>query len=343
MVWIGDKHYTQDEYMEKIRQEDAESRARYAARAKAEEAEREEAARLIRKLGAAYTEYNEFLEARPHLRGEMPANQPSSNQPSDGPASGSEAAGDPLFYELLRRNLGHADDAPRCAHIKADGIRCGSPRLKTGELCYAHQRMLERRPQKLNLPPMEDANSIQLGLMEVSRALIDRQISERTAGLLLYSLQIASSNLGRVTFHEEPERMVVDPPAAPPVIEKPAVPAPDLAIYESMDDDLKLKLQEISDEFDRRRSEKSRTNSNSGETVADGEGSNAPAATASSAGPTPICRFLPVQVVTADFESHSIRLADGFGEMLHDGEPAGGERLLTADNGRGNAHRGSGR
>ena len=46
--------------------------------------------------------------------------------------------------------------------------------------------------------------------MEVQRALIDDEISEKKAGLLLYSLQIASTNLERTTFGENPKEMVTD-------------------------------------------------------------------------------------------------------------------------------------
>ena len=49
-----------------------------------------------------------------------------------------------------------------------------------------------------------------MAIMEVQRALIDDEISEKKAGLLLYSLQIASTNLERTTFGENPEEMVTD-------------------------------------------------------------------------------------------------------------------------------------
>jgi hypothetical protein len=264
--------------MEMQRRKWAEQDARYQAQAKDQEADHQEAARLIRRLGAAYTEYTGFLEARPHLSQPLAGTQ-AWHAPLH-PASASQATGqgeatakdeadaeakakDRLFYEQLRRNLGHADDAPRCTHIKPDGIRCGSPRMKTGKLCYAHQRMLECRAQRLRLPPMEDPNSIQLGLMEVSRALLDGQISEKTAGLLFYGLQTAAGNVERLTFHQAPGEIaleeIVEPSPAPGAATRAEVPAFDAAfIYGAMDDDLKARLQEISDEFDCRRAEQSR-------------------------------------------------------------------------------------
>jgi hypothetical protein len=51
-----------------------------------------------------------------------------------------------------------------------------------------------RRPP-VELPPLEDAASIQLALMRVTEALLDGSLDHRTAGLVLYSLQTASTNL----------------------------------------------------------------------------------------------------------------------------------------------------
>jgi hypothetical protein len=60
--------------------------------------------------------------------------------------------------------------------------------------------MLEARAEKLVLPALEDANAIQMAVMLVQRALIDDEISEKRAGLLLYSLQIAAANVNKTTF-----------------------------------------------------------------------------------------------------------------------------------------------
>jgi hypothetical protein len=58
---------------------------------------------------------------------------------------------------------------------------------------------------------LEDANGIQMAVMLVQRALIDDEISEKKAGLLLYSLQIAAANVDRTTFGQAAdEEMVTD-------------------------------------------------------------------------------------------------------------------------------------
>lgn len=46
----------------------------------------------------------------------------------------------------------------------------------------------------LDLPPLEDAASIQLALIEVAQALAANRIDTKRAGLLLYALQVASAN-----------------------------------------------------------------------------------------------------------------------------------------------------
>src|SRR5215467_245591 len=116
------------------------------------------ALRLVQKIGEAYRAYEQFLEDHPELAMQMPEGQIPNQR----------------LYEQLRENLGRANDAPRCMYVKPDGLRCGSPRLKTGELCYTHQRMERARSQRLRMPPPEDGNSVLLAIAEVSKALLDQ-------------------------------------------------------------------------------------------------------------------------------------------------------------------------
>jgi hypothetical protein len=110
----------------------------------------------------------------------------------------------------------------RCQHIKVNGVQCGSPALKNRKLCHFHQRWQQGRIQlnadqarrsrySLNLPILEDANSIQVALMQGMRLLLTNQVDHRTAALLFYALQTASSNLSRTTFEPRPEQVVIDP------------------------------------------------------------------------------------------------------------------------------------
>jgi hypothetical protein len=102
-------------------------------------------------------------------------------------------------------------NVPRCQHLKVNGTQCGSPALKRNRFCFFHKRFQEERI-KLNsdrarrgradlyLPVLEDANSIQVSLMQIMRLLASRQIDSKIASLLLYALQTASCNLRHTTF-----------------------------------------------------------------------------------------------------------------------------------------------
>jgi hypothetical protein len=114
------------------------------------------------------------------------------------------------IYEKLRQSLARADGAPRCGKVREDGTVCRSPQMKGYRYCYAHERMLQAQSQKLELPAVEDANGIQMAIMRVQKALIDDEISEKKAALLLYSLQMASSNLKHTTFASSGEKATVE-------------------------------------------------------------------------------------------------------------------------------------
>ena len=59
---------------------------------------------------------------------------------------------------------------------------------------------------------LEDANAIQLSVMQIMQLLLEGQIDQKTAGLLFYGLQIASSNLKHTNFEPETKNeIVIDP------------------------------------------------------------------------------------------------------------------------------------
>ena len=107
----------------------------------------------------------------------------------------------------------------RCQHIKVDGVQCGSPALRDNRRCYFHDRWNRveanvksgRSLGDAGLPPLEDANSIQLALAEVMRLSIMGHIEYRVFALLLRALRIASANLKHLSPTPEPTHMVIDP------------------------------------------------------------------------------------------------------------------------------------
>ena len=93
----------------------------------------------------------------------------------------------------------------QCRHIFTDGHRCGSPCLRGEDFCYYHHTT--RRPVSdprtredryaFDLPMPEDRAAIQLAIGQILLRIAHNQIDSKRAGLLLYGLQIASTNLPR--------------------------------------------------------------------------------------------------------------------------------------------------
>jgi hypothetical protein len=104
-----------------------------------------------------------------------------------------------------------ARNAPRCVHVRTNGVRCGSPAMRGQERCYFHDRQA-RPPIPHHLPLLEDANGIQCALMVVIGRLYASTIDHKTAALLLYALRIASANLKDVNFQPSAYRVVLEPP-----------------------------------------------------------------------------------------------------------------------------------
>ena len=114
----------------------------------------------------------------------------------------------------------YATTIRRCQHIKVNGIQCGSPAKRNEIYCYFHEvarvecRQINMRFTEhgiINLPTLEDANSIQLGLGEVMRLLVTHQIDHRTASLLLRALRTAAANVKFTSFEPKPTEIVIDP------------------------------------------------------------------------------------------------------------------------------------
>jgi hypothetical protein len=120
-----------------------------------------------------------------------------------------------------------------CRHIKTNGRRCKSPSLGLSAFCYFHSRlhrrhknlvenapvMLENQtnstcsgtgtpqilpesapPLELDLPPLEDVESIQVSISLLIAALARNRIDSKRAAVLLYGLQLASTNARSITI-----------------------------------------------------------------------------------------------------------------------------------------------
>ncbi len=96
----------------------------------------------------------------------------------------------------------------RCRHILTSGHRCQSPCLRGEEFCYFHHttrrpiqnpRQRRARQAAFELPHPEDRTAIQTAIGHVLQRIAANDLDPRRAGLLLYGLQIASSNLPKPT------------------------------------------------------------------------------------------------------------------------------------------------
>jgi hypothetical protein len=116
----------------------------------------------------------------------------------------------------------YPSNIPRCEHIKTNGTQCGSPALRGKRFCYFHKRWRDTRIDLnttrarlsravIDMPVLEDANSVQVSLMQIMRLILSGQVEPKTAGLLLYALQTASSNLRRTNFEPYQPHVVIDP------------------------------------------------------------------------------------------------------------------------------------
>ncbi len=97
-----------------------------------------------------------------------------------------------------------------CRHIKEDGVFCQAPPLRGRDYCRSHLRTLGRRmrmaralaqrqPYRIVLPILEDMNAVHVALQQVMDALAAGLVDHKLAGLMLYGLQQASSNLRSLT------------------------------------------------------------------------------------------------------------------------------------------------
>ncbi|WP_260704960.1 hypothetical protein [Edaphobacter flagellatus] len=121
----------------------------------------------------------------------------------------------------------------RCRHTKPDGARCGSPALRGSNLCHYHSevrgtpeqiRQRKARHHSFALPSPRSRAGLQDALGTIMHAIAGNEIDLRRAGLLLYALQIANSNLNehqRTLPRNAPNTallengLTADPPSSP--------------------------------------------------------------------------------------------------------------------------------
>jgi hypothetical protein len=72
--------------------------------------------------------------------------------------------------------------------------------VKGKKLCRMHERLEEATAVKLDLGPMEDPDSIQLGIKKLQGAIIDGKLDSKQIGHLAYTIQLAAWNVTRTSM-----------------------------------------------------------------------------------------------------------------------------------------------
>ena len=132
----------------------------------------------------------------------------------------------------------------KCAHVKTNGAICAAPALRENQLCYYHHRDSLRQVvfqqarqlklskdfadyplqqeqlnpeilEALELPALDDPAAIQVALTSVYRAILSGHIDTKRAGLVLYALQIAASNIQNAALQPRVSDVVAAEDAAP--------------------------------------------------------------------------------------------------------------------------------
>jgi hypothetical protein len=92
-----------------------------------------------------------------------------------------------------------------CIQRKSDGDPCQSRALRGESVCHYHKVMgtpkanIENDPSgHTYLPRFEDAVSIQSGISDVCEMMLHRRIEPKEASILLYAMQVASTNMAHM-------------------------------------------------------------------------------------------------------------------------------------------------
>ncbi|MGD0212178.1 MAG: hypothetical protein ABSB87_03025 [Terriglobales bacterium] len=92
-----------------------------------------------------------------------------------------------------------------CIQRKSDGDPCKSRALRGESVCHYHKVMgtpkinIDNGPSSHTyLPRFEDAVSIQSGISDVCEMMLHRRIDPKEASILLYAMQVASTNMAHM-------------------------------------------------------------------------------------------------------------------------------------------------
>ena len=112
----------------------------------------------------------------------------------------------------------------QCYHYLDNTHRCEATAMHGEYFCHLHRvkpSPIIHLPQGgFSLPDLTDRDAIQLAVSQVADRIAGNQIDNKRAGLLLFAIQIASSNLPPHPRANAPESPA--PQTAPPAVTAPA-------------------------------------------------------------------------------------------------------------------------
>jgi hypothetical protein len=103
-----------------------------------------------------------------------------------------ELAEKEAFAKRQMELLEKAGRAPRCEYKYTDGRGCRAPQVKGERWCHGHAKTMSYRPEHLEILPMEDEQAVMVNLYRVTKSLLSGRITEKVAGLTLWSIAIGA-------------------------------------------------------------------------------------------------------------------------------------------------------
>jgi len=122
-----------------------------------------------------------------------------------------------------------------CEQRKTNGDPCQSPALRGERFCHFHKVMglpkvnIDNGPSEHTyLPVFEDAVSIQSAISEVCEMMLHRRIEAKEAAILLYAMQVASTNMAHLNSQsgQRKQKSQKKGPPANPASSAPPTEAP---------------------------------------------------------------------------------------------------------------------
>ena len=114
-------------------------------------------------------------------------------------------------------------EPPQCQHIKDNGLRCGSPALRSQAFCYHHERIHHPGQKGYTIPALETPEATTIAFRQIAQAAHDGTLALPVARLMLNAVRWAAADARKHSTHAS-EVVTELPPAMPPSVTSPLHP-----------------------------------------------------------------------------------------------------------------------